>query len=131
MFIDASALTAIIAEESDGLDFAARLDQDDVRMTSPLAVWETVTAVVRLSGATPYAASQLVFAYLADAEIEIVSIPSATTDLALDAFDRFGKGRHKAALNFGDCFAYTCAKHFRQPLMFKGSDFALTDIESA
>jgi ribonuclease VapC len=52
-------------------------------------------------------------------------------DLALDAFDRYGKGRHPADLYFGDCFAYACARHFAEPLMFKGGDFAMTDIEAA
>ena len=62
--------------------------------------------------------------------IEMIAVPPATARLALDAFERYGKGRHPARLNFGDCFAYACARHFGQPLMFKGSDFAQTDIEA-
>jgi ribonuclease VapC len=51
--------------------------------------------------------------------------------LALDAFRRYGKGRHPAALNFGDCFAYACAKHHKVPLLHKGNDFSQTDILTA
>ncbi len=65
------------------------------------------------------------------AAIEILPITAEIGDLALDAFDRYGKGRHPARLNMGDCFAYACARHYRQPLLYKGDDFALTDIETA
>jgi len=51
--------------------------------------------------------------------------------MAIDAFERFGKGRHPAALNFGDCFAYACARRFGVPLLYKGDDFPQTDIEPA
>jgi ribonuclease VapC len=51
--------------------------------------------------------------------------------IALDAFERYDKGRHPARLNFGDCFAYACARHLGQPLMFKGADFTQTDIAAA
>ena len=54
-----------------------------------------------------------------------------TAALAIDAYARFGKGRHPAGLNFGDCFAYACARHFDVPLLYKGDDFALTDIRAA
>jgi len=64
-------------------------------------------------------------------EIDVAAVPPQTAKIALDAFERYGKGRHPARLNFGDCFAYACARHFGQPLMFKGSDFPQTDIEAA
>jgi ribonuclease VapC len=51
--------------------------------------------------------------------------------MAIDAFDRFGKGRHKAALNLGDCFAYACALALEEPLLFKGQDFPQTDVTVA
>jgi len=51
-----------------------------------------------------------------------------TTFLALEAYDRFGKNRHPANLNFGDCFAYACARHYGVPLLYKGNDFTKTDI---
>jgi ribonuclease VapC len=76
-------------------------------------------------------AAEAVEGYLALVEIVVVALPPETARIALDAYDRFGKGRHPANLNFGDCFAYACARHLGQPLMFKGGDFPLTDIEAA
>ena len=131
MFIDASALTAILTGEPDADGLVARLGYTKERMTSPLAIWETATAVARILGLPPSKASKGVLDYLDLSDIQIVVIPVETTAIALDAFDRYGKGRHPAGLNFGDCFAYACARHFGQPLMFKGSDFAQTDIEAA
>ena len=64
-------------------------------------------------------------------KIEMRAVPPQTAKIAIAAFDRYGKGRHGARLNFGDCFAYACARHFGQPLMFKGADFPQTDIEAA
>jgi ribonuclease VapC len=64
-------------------------------------------------------------------EIELAPVPPETARIALDAFDRYCKGRHPARLNFGDCFAYACARHLREPLMFKGAGFPQTDIEAA
>jgi ribonuclease VapC len=64
-------------------------------------------------------------------EIKLVNVPPETARIALDAFVRYGKGRHPARLNFGDCFAYACARHLGEPLMFKGGDFPQTDIEAA
>lgn len=69
--------------------------------------------------------------YLALVGIEVVGVPPEAGAVAVQAFDTYGKGRHPAALNFGDCFAYACARHHGLPLMFKGSDFPLTDIEAA
>lgn len=63
--------------------------------------------------------------------IEVVDFTDPLTTLAIDAFDRYGKGRHKASLNFGDCIAYALAKSLDAPLLFKGNDFALTDIRPA
>ena len=131
MFIDASALTAILTGELGAKNLVARLESAKRRITSPLAIWETATAVARILGMPPSTASKSVFDYLGLAEIEIVAVPVETGAIALDAFDRYGKGRHPARLNFGDCFAYACARHFGQPLMFKGSDFPQTDIEAA
>ncbi len=63
--------------------------------------------------------------------IEVAAVDRQIAVLAADAFVRFGKGRHPAGLNYGDCFAYALAKHLGAPLLYKGQDFALTDIASA
>ena len=131
MFIDASALTALLTDENDARELLARLQQNRKRMTSPLAAWEAAIAVARVLDLPTNEAGQAVDDYLALMGIEMIAVPPETARLALDAFERYGKGRHPARLNFGDCFAYACARHFGQPLMFKGSDFPQTDIEAA
>ena len=131
MFIDASALTALLTDEDDARELLARLQQTKERTTSPLAVWEAAIAVARVLGLTVSETGEAVDDYLAMMEIDVVAVPPQTAKIALDAFERYGKGRHPARLNFGDCFAYACARHFGQPLMFKGADFPQTDIEAA
>lgn len=131
MFIDASALTAILTEEADGPQLLARLERSRKRITSPLAVWETAIAVARILGLSIRESGEAVEAFLALVEIDVVAVDPAVRHLAIEAFDRYGKSRHPAALNFGDCFAYACARHARMPLLYKGEDFPLTDIEPA
>ncbi|GJE40689.1 type II toxin-antitoxin system VapC family toxin [Methylobacterium persicinum] len=129
MFVDASALTAILTDEDDARELVGRLKRASRRMTSPLAVWETTVAVARRLGLSLGEAREAVGDYLALAGIVVMPIPPEVGDTALDAFDRFGKSRHPAALNFGDCFAYACARHYRARLLFKGDDFPHTDID--
>jgi ribonuclease VapC len=131
MFVDASALTAILTDETDAAALAARLQRALRRVTSPLAVWETGVAVARHLDLPVPAAREAVHAYLDLAGIEILAVPPEAEAGALDAYDRFGKGRHPAGLNFGDCFAYACARAHGVPLLYKGNDFTLTDIETA
>lgn len=131
MFIDASALTAMLTDEDEARELLARLQQAPTRLTSPLAVWEAAIAVARVLDLPIAEAAESVESYLALMEIRLVNVPPDTARIALDAFDRYGKGRHPARLNFGDCFAYACARHLDEPLMFKGSDFPQTDIEAA
>lgn len=131
MFIDASALTAMLTDEGDARELLARLQGDKVRLTSPLAVWETAIAVSRILDLAVDDSAKAVDDFLALTGITQVDVPPATARVALDAFARFGKGRHPAKLNFGDCFAYACARHLREPLMFKGADFSHTDIDAA
>ena len=131
MFVDASALTAILTGEAERPDFLERLQKAHVRMTSALAVWETTLAVARKLGLSVSKSSESVEEFLILAAIDVVPVDPAVRHLAIDAYDRFGKSRHPAALNFGDCFAYACARHAGTPLLFKGDDFAQTDIEAA
>ena len=131
MFIDASALTAMLTDENEARELLARLHQAATRLTSPLAVWEAAIAVARVLDLPISEASEAVESYLSLMEIKMVQVPPETARIALDAFDRYGKGRHPARLNFGDCFAYACARHLGEPLMFKGTDFPQTNIEAA
>ena len=130
MFVDASAHTAMIANESDAPELVARLDQAETLLTSPIAVWEATVALARLSGKSIKDVCKDVERFLELAEIRTLPVPPEVAAIALDAFDRFGKGRHPAKLNMGDCFAYACARHFGEPLLYKGADFPLTDIEA-
>jgi ribonuclease VapC len=131
MFVDASALTAMLLDERDGHELLARLQTYGSRVTSPLAVWETVLAVARVLGLEVKAAEIAVEEFLALTAISVRPVPAEARSLAIDAFVRFGKGRPPAALNFGDCFAYACAKHAGAPLLYKGDDFPLTDVAPA
>jgi ribonuclease VapC len=132
LFVDASALVAMIVGEPDARLLTNRLELAQVRRTSPVAVFETVIAVARVLAIPVEDAEDTVDEFLKLATIRTVPVPVEAGPLAIDAFARFGKGRgHPAQLNMGDCFAYACARYFDEPLLFKGSDFPRTDIEAA
>lgn len=131
MFVDASALCAMLTDETDARELLARLQCAPRRLTSPLAVWETTVSVARILGLPLDETTKAVEDYLELMSIETLAVPPEAAAVAIDAFGRFGKGRHPADLNFGDCFAYACARHYRVPLLFKGNDFPQTDIEAA
>lgn len=131
MFVDASALTAMLTDEHDARQLLARMQNYPRRITTALSVWETVVAVARIIGVTVGEAADAVERYLTLMVIEVVPVAPETRAMAITAYDRFGKSRHPAALNFGDCFAYACARHEHVPLLYKGDDFSQTDIETA
>jgi ribonuclease VapC len=128
MFIDASALCALLTDENDARELLARLQKSPRRLTSPAAIWETVINVSRILGLPVQDTRQAVSDYLDLMNIQIMAIPPKAADIAIEAFERFGKGRHPAGLNFGDCFAYACARYYRVPLLYKGTDFTHTDL---
>ncbi len=100
-------------------------------LASPIAIFEAVLALGRIRSAPVDDMEQVVADFLTDTAAEIVTIDAAVGSKAADALRRYGKGRQRAALNMGDCFAYACARHFQVPLLFKGNDFAATDIPRA
>jgi ribonuclease VapC len=128
MFLDASAIVAILIEESDAASLAKRIEQSAQPYTSPIAVYEAVAGVARRLNVTIPAAEASLDRFLASARVRVVPITAEMGRAALSAFDRYGRGRHPAALNMGDCFAYACARQLDLPLLFKGDDFPLTDI---
>lgn len=129
MFVDASAIVAILSLESDHRHLAMRLEEADARMTSALAIFEAVTAIVRKTGFSVSHARSLVQDFLVRGEIAVVYVDGDVAHSALDAFERYGKGRgHPARLNLGDCFAYAMAKQHGVPLLYKGDDFSQTDL---
>ncbi len=131
MFVDASAIVAIIAQEADAAALASKLDSAAEAYTSPIAIYEGALGVARLLNAPIEAASALVSDLIEAAEIRSLAIDSAIAQGAIAAFARYGRGRHRAGLNMGDCFAYACAKSLDAPLLCKGDDFRHTDIAIA
>jgi ribonuclease VapC len=131
MFVDASALVAILTREPGCDAFVERMRGRRRKYTSAIAVYEASLAVARRTDFDVELARKDVMDFLADTAITVVDLTGDDGVQAINAHLRFGKGRHTAALNMGDCFAYACAKRLKVPLLFKGDDFALTDIRSA
>ena len=132
MFIDTSVFIAIIAREPEKSEFIARIARARRRYTSPLVVLETVMRASSLLKIRVNDAKGLVNELIAESQIAVVDITGQIGQLAVDAFDRYGKGRgHPAQLNLADCVGYACAKALRTPMLFKGKDFARTDLKSA
>jgi ribonuclease VapC len=128
MFLDASAIIAIIAGESDAASLAARLGRAVRVVTSPIAVYESVLGLARVGNTSIADATSVLDQFLLEVDATIIPIDAPIGSAAIVAFERFGKGRHSAALNLGDCFAYACAATHEIPLLCKGDDFPRTDI---
>lgn len=128
MVIDTSAIVALLFDESDAELYEAAVAGADSACISTATVLECSLVMESRYGVV--GASKL-DTLLADQGIEIVPFDADQLTLARAAFRRFGRGRHPAALNYGDCFSYALAKVRGLPLLFKGADFAQTDIESA
>lgn len=131
IFVDASALIAMMAGEADADDLADRLGAEPLRLSSAISVWETIAGLCRAYMFSVPSARTMVQSFIELNDMKLVSIGERELELATQAYAEFGKGRHPAALNMGDCFAYACAKANRASLLFKGQDFARTDIASA
>lgn len=127
-FIDASVLTAIVGGEEDEPAWTRAVRDAPAPKTSAIAMWEAVRAVSRLNAIGMEDALTDVRAFIDLATIAIVDIGPDEAIAALRAHDRYGKGNHPAKLNMGDCFAYACAKTNDARLLYKGDDFALTDL---
>ena len=128
MVLDTSALLAILLDEPERRRFNELLEADPVRLISAANVLETAIVLESRSGE---AAGREVDLFLHRAIVEVTAVDGDQVEIARAAFRRFGKGRHLAGLNFGDSFAYALATASGEPLLFKGSDFALTDVAVA
>jgi ribonuclease VapC len=129
MFVDASAIVAILTRESEADNLADTLEKARTPITSPIAIFEATLGVCRKRHASVEEAEQDVGEFLELAGVRIEPITDKEARTALTAFSRYGKGRgHPAQLNLGDCFAYAMAKNARTGLLFKGEDFDKTDI---
>lgn len=132
MFLDASAIVAMLADEDERLDLLSKLAAESDPLTSAVAVFEATLAIARRKGFAVNEASAVIENFLALSKVRLVPIGLDEQRAALDAQSRFGKGRgHPAQLNLGDCFAYACARTNGRSLLYKGNDFTHTDIERA
>jgi ribonuclease VapC len=127
-FVDASVLVAILAAEADDEYWLQRLRNSSALITSPIAIWETVRAVSRAAQSSVDEMLAQLTVLLEALDCRIVQIGHAESNVALGTHARYGKGNHPAKLNMGDCFAYACAKTHSAKLLYKGDDFALTDL---
>ncbi len=125
MVIDTSAIVAIALDESDAAELESRIADDPVRLISAAAVLEaTIVLETRLGDA----GSREFDLWLLKIGAEIVPVDVEQLDAARRGWRRYGRGRHAAALNYGDCFSYALAVVRGEPLLFKGTDFAVTDV---
>lgn len=122
MIVDTSALIAILKGEPEAARLLdALLSARNARISAASLVEARIVAE-RFNGTTQL--EKLIL----QADIEVVPLDTTQADLAYEGFLRFGKGRHEAGLNYGDLFSYALARALREPLLFKGTDFAKTDI---
>jgi ribonuclease VapC len=125
MVIDTSAIVAIAFDEPEAKSLRERIADDPVRLISAATVLEAAMVIETRLGEAGGAELDL---WLHRADVEIVAVTAEHGDQARRAWRRYGKGRHAAGLNFGDCFSYALAALTREPLLFKGEDFSKTDI---
>jgi ribonuclease VapC len=129
MVIDTSAIFAAIAGEPDSRVYRSAILSAPLRLISAVTMLETQIVLFSRSGA---ASIPILQDLMQRAGIAVVPFDESVAEAAFDAFKRYGKGRgHKAQLNIIDCAAYALAKTRDLPLLFKGDDFASTDIRSA
>jgi ribonuclease VapC len=126
--IDSSALVAILRDEPERRSFIdAIVDHGEPRLSAATYVEASMVMELRLGDR----GGREIDVLIEDVGMAIAPVDQAQATIAREAFRRFGKGRHRAALNFGDCFVYALAKTLDAPVLFKGDDFALTDIKRA
>ena len=128
MVIDTSALMAILRKEPEKDAFLRLVIGSAVRKMSAVSALEAGMVSLARRGTAGRSDMER---FILDARIDVVPFDSAQARIGTDAFRRFGKGRHPARLNFGDCAAYALSKVSGEPLLFKGGDFAQTDVVPA
>jgi len=128
MVVDTSALVAILLREPDAEIYAKALEDAPLRLLSAVSRVELSLVIEGRKGGAGRADLERL---LQEGDFEIAAVTPHHAMLAIDAFRRFGKGRHPAGLNIGDCFSYALASASGHKLLFKGDDFARTDIKAA
>jgi ribonuclease VapC len=130
MFVDTSAIVAILLDEGGAGALSGEIEIASRRLTSSAVRLETCMVLASRRDVSPLRAEHY-FDGLAS-RIGLVEIPidERVGRQAVKCFARYGKGRHRARLNFGDCLSYACAKVHSAKLLYKGDDFALTDVNA-
>ena len=127
MVIDTSALIAILSDEPERRSFNEKIEADPTRLLSAGTFLETALVVESRFGE---AGGHDLDLFMHRAGIDVIAVDADQAEIARRAYRVYGKGRHPAALNFGDCFAYALAKVTGEPLLYKGTDFTKTDINA-
>ena len=128
MILDTSAMVAILYREPEAVAFAQLIHDADTCRMSVASLIELTMVIESQLGSDGMRQAE---AFLRRAGVTIEPVTIVQGELARQAFLDFGKGRHRAGLNFGDCFSYALAKATGEPLLFKGNDFGQTDIKAA
>lgn len=129
IFIDTSVVVAILAAEDDAAYWSETIAAAPYRATSTLVLLEGIMRLSALRALEPDKVNVIIEEFLDSGRIEVIAIEAEDKDFAVDAFARYGKGlRHPARLNLADCLSYACAKRRGLRLLYKGDDFAKTDI---
>lgn len=128
MIVDTSALVAVVLGEPDAELLLRRMASAGSLALSAATLTEALIVVEARQGSE---ASSDLMALIAELEAEVIGFDEAQAELAAAAWRRFGRGRHPAGLNLGDTFSYALAAHRGEPLLFKGNDFAATDLAQA
>ena len=126
MVIDPSALVAILQLEPATPGLLKAIEMDPVRILSAAGLVETSLVI---EGRYGDSGTRDLDIFLRKARVEIAPVSAEQAEIAREAWRRFGKGRHPASLNFGDCFSYALAKDRGERLLFVGEDFSKTDVE--
>jgi ribonuclease VapC len=128
VILDSSAIVAVLRAEVDASDYAEAIASAPKCRVSAV---NYVEAAVVIDSSKDPVASRRFDDFFRASRITVETVTSSQAEIARQAYRDFGKGHHKAGLNFGDCFAYALAKETDEPLLFKGDDFRHTDIEAA
>lgn len=128
MIVDSSAVVAVLKREPRQLEMAMKLEEAEIVAIGAPTLFETGIVAI---GALGERGRGLVAQFLEAFDVEVIPFGESHWQAAVEAFSRYGKGRHSAALNFGDCMSYAVAQITKMPLLYVGDDFAQTDIQAA
>jgi len=127
MVIDSSAIIAVLLNEANAAQIAEAIDSGSQRLLSAASLLEASIVIETRKGE---AAGRELDLLIYRAAIEVVAVDQDQVEIARIAWRRYGKGRHPAGLNYGDCFSYALARSRGLPLLFQGEDFSRTDIDA-